>query len=206
MPELTRVAVMISGGGRTLKNFIDRVGDGTLPVQIVLVISTNAKAKGLEFAEQAGISSCVINPKGKTTEEFSREITAELDNAKPDLICMAGFMFFYKIPEHYAGKVMNIHPALLPGFGGKGMYGHHVHEAVLQAGCKITGCTVHFADNEYDRGPIIVQRAIPVEENDDVDTLAARVFEQEKIAYTQAIKLFAEKKLKILGQRVKVLL
>jgi len=99
---------------------------------------------------------------------------------------------------------MNIHPALLPSFGGKGMYGHHVHEAVLARGCKVSGCTVHFVTNEYDAGPIIVQRAVPVLEGDDADTLAARVFEQECVAYPQAIRLFGAGKLRIEGSVVRV--
>jgi folate-dependent phosphoribosylglycinamide formyltransferase PurN len=114
-------------------------------------------------------------------------------------------MCFYKIPDHYLGKIMNIHPALLPSFGGKGMYGHFVHEAVLEMGCKITGCSVHFADNVYDHGPIIVQRTCPVLEDDTPDTLAARVFDEEKEAYPHAINLFAEGRLVIEGKRVRVL-
>ena len=104
----------------------------------------------------------------------------ELDNVKPDLICLAGFLSLYTIPDHYLGRVINIHPALLPSFGGKGMYGHFVHEAVLKTGCKVSGCTVHFTDNVYDHGPIIIQRTVPVLDDDTPDTLAARVFEEEK--------------------------
>ncbi len=100
---------------------------------------------------------------------------------------------------------MNIHPALLPAFGGKGMYGHHVHQAVIDTGCKVSGCTVHFADNEYDHGPIILQRVVEVKDDDTPETLAARVFEEEKKAYPQAIKLFAEGRLQIIGRRVKIL-
>ena len=199
-----KLAVLISGGGRSLLNMIERIDAGTLPASIELVISSRADAKGLQIAAQAGIETCVITAKGKSIDQFSEEITAELDRAKPEFVCLAGFMCFYKIPDHYHGKVMNVHPALLPAFGGKGMYGHHVHEAVIAAGCKVTGCTVHFADNHYDQGPIIIQRAKPVQEDDTPDTLATRVFEEEKIAYPEAIELFAQGRLKIEGRRVRI--
>lgn len=110
----------------------------------------------------------------------------------------------WKIPDRYENRVMNIHPALLPSFGGQGMWGHHVHEAVLEAGCKVSGCTVHFCTNEYDEGPIIVQRACEVRDTDSPETLAARIFEQECIAYPQAIRLFADDKLLVEGCKVKI--
>jgi formyltetrahydrofolate-dependent phosphoribosylglycinamide formyltransferase len=199
-----KLAVLISGGGRSLLNMIEHINAGTLSASIDLVISSRADVKGVDFAKQAGIPTRVIGAKGKSVDQFSDEITAELDRVQPDLVCLAGFMCFYKIPDRYLGRIMNIHPALLPAFGGKGMYGHHVHEAVLKAGCKVTGCTVHFADNHYDQGPIIVQRTAPVIEDDDADTLAARVFEQEKIAYPEAIELFAQGRLTIEDRRVRI--
>jgi phosphoribosylglycinamide formyltransferase 1 len=200
-----RLAVLLSGGGRSLDNLICYIREGKLPARIELVVSSTEHAGGLTKAADAGIATCVVAKKGKTTPEFSAAITAQLDKVRPDLICLAGFMCFYTIPDQYLGKVMNIHPALLPSFGGMGMYGHFVHEAVLAAGCKVSGCTVHFADNAYDQGPIIVQRTAPVLEDDTPDTLAARVFEQEKIAYHEAITLFAQGRLKIEGKRVRVL-
>jgi len=127
-----------------------------------------------------------------------------LDAAEVDLVCLAGFLSFWEIPPRYEGRVMNIHPALLPGFGGKGMYGHRVHEAVLGAGCKVSGCSVHFVTNEYDAGPIIVQKAAAVLEGDTPDDLAARVFGQECKAYPEAIRLFAEGRLRIEGHVVHV--
>ena len=137
-------------------------------------------------------------------DEFSEKIEEELNAAKVDLVLQAGWLCLWKIPEKYNGRVMNIHPALLPCFGGKGMWGHHVHQAVLKAGCKVSGCTVHFCSDEYDCGPIILQRTCPVEEIDTAETLAARVFQQECIAYPQAIKLFAEGKLVIKNGNVKI--
>jgi len=185
-------------------NLIEHIRTGKLPASIELVISSRCDAGGLAKAAEEGIPTRVIPGKGKSLEEFSKEITAALDEVQPDLICLAGFMCFYQIPDRYLGKVMNIHPALLPAFGGKGMFGHHVHEAVLEAGCKVSGCTVHFADNFYDHGPIILQKVVPVREEDTANTLAARVFEQEKVAYPEAVALFAEGRLRIEGQRVRI--
>jgi len=125
-------------------------------------------------------------------------------NLIPISILQAGWLCLWKIPEKYNLRVMNIHPALLPCFGGKGMWGHHVHEAVLKAGCKVSGCTVHFCTDEYDNGPIITQRTCTVEEDGTPQTLAARVFEQECIAYPQAISLFAQGKLIVKNGKVKI--
>jgi len=200
-----RMAVLLSGGGRTLQNFIDLAGSGGLPVRISLVVSSRPGVPGLAKAEAAGVPTQVITAKGKPVEAFSREVTAALDAVRPEVICLAGFLSFYHIPPQYEGKVLNIHPALLPAFGGKGMYGHHVHEAVLAAGCKVSGCTVHFADNVYDHGPIIVQKTVPVLEDDTPDSLADRVFQQELTAYPEAVRLFAEGRLRIEGRRVRVL-
>ena len=126
-------------------------------------------------------------------------------HANVDLVIQAGWLCLWKIPKKYENRVMNIHPALLPSFGGQGMWGHHVHEAVIKAGCKVSGCTVHFCTNEYDKGAIIVQRTCPVEEGCDADTLAARVFEQECVAYPEAIKLFAQDRIKVENNRTVIL-
>jgi len=140
----------------------------------------------------------------RDVDEFSKRIEEELAAANVDLVVQGGWLCFWKIPARYENRVMNIHPALLPSFGGQGMWGHHVHEAVLAAGCKVSGCTVHFCTNEYDEGPIIVQRACEVKDDDTADTLAARVFEQECIAYPQAIKLFAEGRILVQNGTVKI--
>jgi len=137
-------------------------------------------------------------------ETYSARIVELLEAAGAGLVVQAGFLSLWRIPPRYEGKVMNIHPALLPDFGGAGMFGHHVHEAVLSAGSKVSGCTVHFVTNEYDAGPIIVQRRVPVIEGDTAETLGARVFEQECIAYPEAIRLFAEGRLSIEGGLVRV--
>lgn len=199
-----QMAVLLSGSGRTLQNFIDLINAGQLPAQIVHVISSRQDAFGLQRATQAGINTSVVRQSGKLPETFSQEINDLLDANEPDLLCMAGFLSLWLIPEKYRWRVMNIHPALLPAFGGKGMYGQRVHKAVLDAGCKISGCTVHFADNNYDRGPIIIQRAVRVMQNDDPDSLAQRVFQQELIAYPEAIRLFAANALRVVDGRVQI--
>ena len=205
MSPTIRLAVLLSGSGRTLQNFLDLSAAGKLRAEVVKVVSSLSKAYGLVRAQEAGVATAVVRRKDfPDADSFSAAITRELDACRPDLVALAGFMCFYTIPAHYRGRVMNVHPALLPSFGGQGFYGDLVHRAVLDAGCKVSGCTVHLADNVYDHGPIIVQKAVPVEEGDDEHTLAARVFEKELEAYPEAINLFAEGRVRIEGQRVRV--
>lgn len=193
-----RLGVLISGGGTTLMNILEHINQGRLNAKVAVVISSRSKVAGVERAKNAGLNVKIVRKKDRVDiDEFSRYIEEELAIAKVDLVVQAGWLCLWKIPARYEYRVMNIHPALLPSFGGQGMWGHHVHEAVLKAGCKVSGCTVHFCSNEYDKGPIIVQRACEVKNDDTLDTLAARVFEQECIAYPQAIKLFAEGKLSV---------
>ena len=200
-----RLGVLISGGGRTLMNIAECINKGTLNAKVALVISSRCDVAGVERAKAAAMNVKIIRKKDFAgVDEFSESIENELNNAKVDLVIQAGWLCLWKIPENYTNRVMNIHPALLPGFGGKGMFGHHVHEAVLAAGCKVSGCTVHFCTNEYDKGPIVIQRCCEVKDDDDSDILAARVFEQECIAYPQAIKLFAENKLLVQNGKVKI--
>jgi phosphoribosylglycinamide formyltransferase-1 len=202
----TRLAVFLSSGGTTLQNLLDRIGDGRLNAQIVLVASNNSDAFGLVRAENAGIPTAVVDRKSSALrEDFSRKLFDLCREHRSDLVCLAGFLQLISIPDDFQGRVMNIHPALIPALCGKGFYGHHVHEAALACGVKITGCTVHFCDNQYDHGPIILQRAVPVLEDDTPDTLAARVFEQECEAYPEAIRLFAEGRLRIESRRVRIL-
>lgn len=201
-----RLAVLLSGSGTTLQNMVDCIAAGTLHASVELVIGSRAGLKGMDRAQAAGLKHQVISRKSfADVAAFSSEVFAQIDAARVDLICLAGWLCLLDIPQRYLGRMMNIHPSLLPSFGGRGMYGHHVHEAVLHHGCKVSGCTVHFVDNTYDTGPIIVQRTCPVAEDDTADTLAARVFEQEKLAYPEAITLFAQNRLKIAGRRVHVL-
>jgi len=137
-------------------------------------------------------------------DSFSGRIEEVLNDSEVDLVVQAGWLCLWKIPASYENRVMNIHPALLPSFGGQGMWGHHVHEAVLAAGCKLSGCTVHFCTDEYDKGGMIVQRSCPVEYDDDAESLAARVFCEECKAYPEAIRLFGEGRLVFADGVVKV--
>jgi len=200
-----RLAVLVSGGGTTLQNFLDRIDEGRLRAEVVLVIANRDDAYGLVRAEQAGVPTAVISRRDcGSREEFSQLIFELCRQAQAELVCLAGFLQLLTIPEDFAGRVMNIHPALIPAFCGKGFYGHRVHEAVLEAGVKVSGCTVHFADNLYDHGPVIVQRTVPVRDGDTAEVLAARVFEQECEAYPEAIRLFAEGRLQIVGRTVRL--
>ena len=199
-----RLGVLISGGGRTLTNILNHIRDGKLNAEVATVVASRT-CKGVDICRQAGLDVHVVPYKEMPSgEAYSAEITRLLDAAGTDLVIMAGFLSTWTIPQKYAGRVMNIHPALLPSFGGQGMYGHHVHEAVLAHGCKVSGCTVHFVTNEYDKGPIIVQRCVPVMEGDTPETLAARVFEQELIAFPQALALYAAGRLKVEGNIVHI--
>jgi len=193
-----RLGVLISGGGRTLLNILEYIKDDRLNAEVAVVISSRSTVAGVERAKNTGLDVKIIRKKDlPDIDEFSKHIEQELVAANVDLVIQGGWLCLWKISARYENRVMNIHPALLPSFGGKGMWGHHVHEAVLKAGCKVSGCTVHFCTNEYDKGPIIVQRTCPVENDDTPDTLAARVFEQECIAYPRAISLFAKGKLSV---------
>ncbi len=203
--SMMRIAVLLTGSGTTLENLFQKRDAGALDVEIVAVLSSRADAFGLERARKRGIPAHVVERKKFVLpEDFSAAIFETLAPYKPDLICLAGFMSLLKIPDAYAHRVINIHPALLPAFGGKGYYGNKVHESVLKAGCKITGCTVHFVDNEYDQGPIVAQRSVPVLDDDTVESLAARVQAAEREIYPEAIQLVAQGRLKIEGRTVKV--
>lgn len=200
MPGPTRLAVLLSGSGSTLQNLIDRTSDGRLPATIVGVVSSRVDAFGVERARRAGIPVVVEPPKPRET--FSDRVFAAVKGWQPDLVVLAGWMHLLGIPPEYRGKVLNVHPALLPAFGGKGMYGRHVHEAVLAYGAKVSGCTVHFVDDVYDNGPVILQRTVPVLDADTPETLAERVQAAEREAYPEAIRLIAEGKWRLDGRRV----
>jgi len=200
------LAVLVSGSGTTLQNLIDQIGAGDLDARIAIVIGSRPELRGLQRAADAKLMNFVVDRKSfADVASFSKAVFALCDDAGVDLIVLAGWLCLLDLPEKYAGRVMNIHPALLPSpFGGKGMYGAKVHEAVIAHGCKVSGCTVHFVDAQYDNGPIIVQRVCEVRDDDTPQALATRVFEEEKLAYPQAIRLFAQGRLKIDGRRVRV--
>jgi formyltetrahydrofolate-dependent phosphoribosylglycinamide formyltransferase len=200
-----RIAALISGGGRTLLNLADRIEDGSLRARIVLVIASRAEAPGVQRARQRGLNVRIASTK-ELGGETARDDVIErwLRETNPDLVCLCGYLSRLRVPAGFEGRVMNIHPALLPAFGGRGMHGLAVHRAVLAAGCRESGCTVHVVNEEYDQGPIILQRTVPVLPNDDPETLAARVFAQECIAYPEAIRLLAEGRLHIRGGSVQI--
>lgn len=199
------VAVLLSGAGSTLANFIQRINAGTLDAKIQIVVASNKKAFGLEIARQAGIPAVAVNRKDfADVETFNRAINEALAPYPVDLIVLAGFMFVFIPDAKYKPNVINIHPALIPMFCGKGFYGHHVHEAVINAGVKVSGCTVHFVDEQYDHGPIIHQRALAVYDDDTPDSLAERVKALEREAYPLVIQWFAEGRVKLVSGRVTV--
>ena len=185
------IAVLISGSGTTLVNLARQIDSGAIRAGIAGVISSRSAVAGLDRARDLGLPVEIVERKAyPDVDRFSERLTATLDTWRPDIVCMAGFLSLWRIPPHYAGRVLNIHPALLPKFGGRGMHGLKVHEAVIAAGETQSGCTVHFADNEYDHGPVILQRTCPVLPGDSPQILAARVFAEECLAYPDAIRRF----------------
>jgi phosphoribosylglycinamide formyltransferase-1 len=199
-----QLAVLLSGGGTTLQNLIDRIESGQLDAEITCVISSRADAGGIERAEKHGLPVTIVNRSDYTGDlaSFNRDIWNVIRRHHVDLVVLAGFMSLIEIPEEFNLRIINIHPALIPAFSGKGMYGRHVHQAVLEYGVKITGVTVHFVDDVYDRGPIILQEAVPVLPNDTVDSLFDRVQQTEREIYPRAIELLASKKVRVKGRRV----
>jgi len=205
MTRTLRVVVLISGGGTTLRNLLTHVAVGALPIKIQLVISSNPKAKGLVYADEAKIPTAVhVRRDYANDDDYSKAIFDACRAADCDYVLMAGFLKFVPIPADFQLRVINIHPALIPAFCGHKMYGHRVHEAVLEYGVKVTGCTVHFVDNQYDHGPIILQRVVPVLADDTPAKLAERVFEAECEAFPETLRLLAAGKVKCEGRKVTI--
>jgi len=198
----TRLAVLVSGGGTTLANLAQKIEAGELDAELAVAVCSNRSACDKLTVRGLNLPIHLVSRKDHAdTASFSRAVFDIVRDANADLVCLAGFLCLLSIPDDFLYRVLNIHPALLPAFGGKGMFGHHVHRAVLDAGCKVSGCTVHFADQTYDTGPILVQRTCPVLESDTPDTLAARVFEQECLAYPEAISLIAQGGIRITDKK-----
>ncbi len=198
-----RLAVLLSGSGTTLQNIIDRIDRGELDATVAGVISSRAAVFGLERARKHGIPTAEVVRKGFSDHEaFNTALWTEIRGLSPDLVVLAGFMSLIDVPADFQNRIINVHPALIPAFCGHGMYGHHVHEEVLRYGAKVSGATVHFVDNEYDHGPIVLQGTVPVLDNDTPDTLAERVQALERELYPQAIQLFAQGRLRVAGRRV----
>lgn len=205
MSDPIKLAVLISGGGTTLKNLIDRIDAGSLNAEIALVISNNPKAGGLDFASDASIESTVVSHKDFDDRQmFSEAIFTALRESEAELIVMGGFLRQLAIPDDFENRIINIHPSLIPSFCGKGNYGSRVHQGVLDYGCKLTGCTVHFVDDDYDHGPIIAQASVTVESGDDAKVLAARVFEAECDLLPHVINQIAAGRVKVDGRVVSI--
>ena len=194
---MLKIAVCVSGGGTNLQAIIDAIGEGRIvSTQIVRVISNNADAYALTRAENAGIAHSCVSPKDfEDREAFNKAFLAELIDADPDLIVLAGFMVAVPsiVVSHFHHRIINIHPALIPSFCGKGYYGLHVHERALERGVKVTGATVHFVDEDLDHGPILLQKAVELREGDTPQILQRRVMEQaEWVILPEAISLIAQ--------------
>lgn len=198
-----RLAVLISGSGTTLENLIQRIDDGRLRgVQIGVVISSRGAVRGVEIARSARLPTEIVRRKDHADEQaFSDALTSALDRAAVDLVVLAGFLCHWRLPPKYEGRTLNIHPALLPRFGGRGFYGRRVHEAVLAAGETVSGCTVHLVDQLYDHGPIVAQAEVPVCPDDTPESLAERVAQAEREIYPQVIQEVADRGLDWLSAR-----
>ncbi len=199
------MAVLLSGEGTSLENLCDQIDAGRVPARIVGVIASKADAGGLSRARRRGIPAVPVPRKQHPdVRSFNDALHAELAVLEPELVACLGFLSPLELRGRYEGRAINTHPALIPSFCGKGFYGHRVHEAVLEAGVKVSGATVHFVDEQYDHGPIILQRAVPVLEGDTPDSLAARVQAVERRLVPEAIRLFAEGRLVIDQGRVRI--
>ena len=202
-----RIGVLASGGGTNLQAIIDACERGEIDGDVVVVISNIPDAYALERARKHRIDAFCFPHKGVTREQHEVDIIACLEQHQVDLLCLAGYlrMLTPMLIDKYAGRVMNTHPALLPSFGGEGMHGLHVHQAVLDYGCKVSGCTIHFVSLDVDGGPVVLQKAVPVQEGDTAETLQERVLKEEHKLFPRAVQLFAQGKLKIEGRRVRIL-
>lgn len=208
MTDLTppiRLAVCVSGGGSTLQNLVDRIADGRLAAEVVQVVASRPGIGAIARAEAAGLPVAVEARAGRTIAEHSAAIFGHVRAARADLVVLGGFLSLLEIPEDYAGRVINVHPSLIPAFSGKGFHGLHVHRAAIGWGVKLSGCTVHYVDATYDTGPIIFQVPVPVLAADTPESLAARVGEAEREALPEAIALHAAGKLRVAGRRVVIL-
>jgi len=207
LPRL-QLGVLASGRGSNFEALIRAIREGRLDAEIKVLISNRSRAGALEIARKEKIPAVFLPPKKyESNEEYDRAILNVLREHGVNFVALAGYMRYITpiLIQAYRGRMSNIHPALLPSFGGKGMYGIHVHEAVLARGCKVSGVTVHLVDEQYDHGPIVMQRCVPVEEDDTPETLAARVLQQEHKIYAEALQLFAEDRVRVEGLRVKIL-
>ena len=197
--------MLLSGNGTSLENLLEHI-DAGLPAEVVCVLSSKKSAFGLQRAEKRGIpASAIPRRQYKDVGAFNDALHDALDRFNPDLVCLLGFLSPFELRKRYASRVLNVHPALIPAFSGKGFYGRHVYEAVLEAGVKLTGATVHFASDDYDEGPILLQGTVPVEDDDTVDRLSARVQALERELLPKAIRLIAAGRVRIEAGRTRIL-
>ena len=197
--KATPIAVMLSGSGRTLVNLCERIDAGDVPARVAVVIASK-ECLGVERARERGVP-VVVEPGTIAADRLE----ALLRSHGAEWVVLAGYLKIVHIPRAFEGRVVNIHPALLPAFGGPGMYGDRVHRAVLEHGCKVAGCTVHLCDERYDAGPIVLQRVCEVRDDDTPESLAARVFELEKQAYPEALRSLLEGRVVVDGRRTRIL-
>ena len=203
-----KIGVLVSGGGTNLEAIIDACRTNVIRGEVVVVISNRENAYALQRAGKHKIDALYIDRKDfVTNQDYARRLVEEMEQRDVELICLAGFLLLIDpfFITKYKNRIMNIHPALLPAFGGKGMYGKHVHQAVLEYGCKVSGVTVHFINENYDQGAVILQETVKVLDNDTPETLASRILVEEHKIYPQAIKLFAEKRLDIKDRKVRII-
>jgi len=201
--RIFKMVVLVSGRGTNLQAIIDAIKERKIDGKIVAVISNRKKAYALERAKREGIPTYYLPArKNETREDYDRRLNEIIEPLNPDLIVLAGFLRILSpwFVNKYRNKIINIHPALLPSFAG--LYGEHVHKAVLEYGCKVSGCTVHFVDDKVDHGPIIIQKCVEVKDNDAVESLAARILEKEHESLVEAIQLLSQGKIKIEGRKV----
>ena len=200
-----RIAVLLSGGGTSLENLLEHIDAGEVEAEVVAVISSKPEAYGLERARRRGIPALAVARKFyPDLDEFNDALHAALAPYEVDLVALLGFLSLFQLRGHYAGRVLNVHPALIPAFSGHGLYGKRVYEAVLTAGVKVTGATVHFTDDEYDHGPILLQEAVSVEPDDTPETLAERVTAAERRLVPRAIQLIAEGRVEVKDGRTRI--
>jgi len=200
-----RIGVLLSGAGTSFENLAERIDAGEVPAEIVVVVASKEKAGGLERARRRGIPAVAV-PRKRHPDvgAFNDAIHTALEEHGAEFVALLGFLSPFETRGNFDGRALNVHPALIPAFCGKGFYGHRVHDAVLESGVKVTGATVHFVDAEYDHGPILLQEAVAVRDDDTPDSLAERVQAAERRLVPEAIRLFAEGRLAVEGRRVRI--
>ncbi len=201
-----RVGVLISGSGRTLRDLLDDIDSGVIDLDVRLILASTPNASGLQYADFRGIPVDVL----EHTEflhgaEYSEAIFNMCREHEVQVVVMAGFSIHLAIPEDFQNRVVSSHPALAPAFTGRTLYGRRIHEAVLASGVKVSGCTVFFVDKSYNRGPVILQRPVPVFVNDTVEQLEGRILQEERFAFRDALQLLAEDRIRVEGRRVRTL-